>query len=193
MILEPKNIILTIFVVVNLIFLCVKKDFLNVVLGLLISFFLIVWFASETIANQRLFYEFSIYFTIFLLVLVGIFTRSSKLNERSDKASGSKIMMINKISFSAIASLCLFVFALFLVNLDVRGGWQSSSGVAKQLDINNTQLAKEKYQSKTAILNETSAFVDVFSALEKVVLLSVFLFCFLLVFSVKKEIFFDKK
>lgn len=193
MILEPKNIILTIFVLVNLVFLCVKKDFLNVVLGLLISFFLIVWYASETIANQRLFYEFSIYLAIFSLVLVGIFTRSSKLNERSDRVTDSKIMMINKISSSAIAFVCLFVFTLFLINLDARDGLQSSSGVAKQLDINNTQLAKEKYQSKTAILNETSTFVDAFSVLEKVVLLSVFLFCFLLVFSVKKEIFFDKK
>lgn len=195
MTLEPKNIVLVMFILTNLMFLFLKKDLLNIVFSLITSIFLIIWYAGETIANQRLFYEFVVYLSLFLIFAVFILTRAYKLFNRIDNKNKDKRISVNRLLLAAVAFFLFASFSIFLLTSSpsVNSEGMEASVVAKRLDINNTGLAKEKYTSKTAILNESSIFVDIFSALEKVIAFTVLLLCFLLILETKKEIFFDKK
>lgn len=193
--LEPKNVVLVIFILVNLIFLFVKKDLLNIVLGVVISFILIMWYASESIASQKLFYEIVIYLSLTLIFMTSILLRLQKFNKKDLLTESDKKFSINRSFLMAMSFVSTLLFSIFLVVSDpvTKSDQEVVAKATKKLDINNTNLAKAKYDSKTAILNENSIFVDMFSQLDKVIVLTVFLLCFLLLVNDKKEIFFDKK
>lgn len=194
MILEPKNIILAIFLVVNIIFLIAKKDVINVALGLFLSFILLIWYGSEVIPSQQTFYNFTICFAMILLAMIAILSRMSGANKKDSKLSKSRKFSVNKASLAVLGFAGFLFLTIFLILKSPvpNSNLVSDKKMISAMDVSNAKLANSDRASNQAALGEKGIFVDLFMSLGKVIVVTILFYCFLIVLSVKKEIFFDK-
>ena len=194
MTLEPKNIILAIFLVVNIIFLIAKKDVINVALGLFLSFILLIWYGSEVIPSQQTFYDFTICFTMILLTMIAILSRMSNDNKKDGELSKSRKFSVNKASLAVLGFAGFLFLAIFLIlkSPATNSNLANDEKMITEMDVGNVKIATEDQVPSQAALGEKSIFVDLFMSLGKVIVVTILFYCFLIVLSVKKEIFFDK-
>jgi hypothetical protein len=191
---EVKAIILVIFIVINLLFLLDRKSLISSCLGIVLSGLALIWLASVTIANQGLFKDFVVYLMIFLiffvLLVVAIETlgvNKKSLGLRFNPAIGGVISF--SLIFGAIISMITF---LVLIGPE-KYNKPINADIIEEVDVNNSSLAQANLQSKTSLLDEKSFVIKLFYGFEKVVIFTIFLFSFLLLFVNYKEIFIGKK
>ena len=154
MILDPKIIVALLAVLSNLLYFFNGKNRVVACFNAIVVVFSLIFLLSSLATNQVLFQSISIMLLLFLMTCVFVIT----IQRKSVKSKKD----VKKISFSfgyflvvSLTVITLFLSVSYLLTTEsVALNNDSNVETIDKIDVNNTALAKKKYESKISLFDE---------------------------------------
>jgi len=154
MILDPKIIVALLAVLSNLLYFFNGKNRVVACFNAIVVVFSLIFLLSSLATNQVLFQSISIMLLLFLMTCVFVITIQRK------SVKSKKDVKKNSFSFGYFLVVSLTVITLFLsvsyllTTESVALNNDSNVETIDKIDVNNTALAKKKYESKISLFDE---------------------------------------
>ncbi len=171
--LDTKIIIILAILFFNIVFLVNQKGRIAACFNLVTTIILLILLLSFAAANQFLFKAVALLLMVFLVVCFFIVTCQNETVKNKRKIR-DKSFSFGYFLLALVLTMGIFVSTSFLLTSSFEQHKQvNKTEVIKKIDVNNTQLAKEKYQSKTSLFDERSLAIKLFKGFSDLIILSV--------------------
>lgn len=175
MIFSYELIIIIAILLLNLIFICIQKNRLSACVNVAITVILLILLLSFVAKSQIVFRDVSYSLLILMLASVLIIVKQNKI------VKNKKSVKKNSFSFGyfllvTIAIIGVFLSLSYLLVADFKHDEAVSVVEAvEKLDINNTKLAREKYQAKSSLFDGREFDIKLFKGFSDII---IFICCF---------------
>lgn len=168
--LDPKIILILVIFFFNLVYFVNNKSRIAACLNVTVVVLLLILLLSLTATNQTLFKNVSLLLLIFLAICVFVIIKQDEVKKlKKDVKKNS--FSIGYFLLVSLAVIGVFISVSFLLTFDpniVRE--ENKIEAIKKVDVNNVQLAKKKYDSKTSLFKERDLAIKMFKGLSDLVL-----------------------
>lgn len=175
MIFSYELIIIVAILLLNLIFICIQKNRLSACVNVAITVILLILLLSFVAKSQIVFRDVSYSLLILMLASALIIVKQNKI------VKNKKSVKKNSFSFGyfllvTIAIIGVFLSLSYLLVADFKHDDAVSVVEAvEKLDINNTKLAREKYQAKSSLFDGREFDIKLFKGFSDII---IFICCF---------------
>ncbi len=180
MTIDPKITVVLLILLFNLLHFFNQKSRIISCLNAVATVFLLILLLSFVVTSQILFRNIALLMLIFLAICIFIIVRQDEI------IRGKKDVKKNSFSFGyfllvTVAVIGVFISVSFLITIKAKDSQEVNKiEVIKKIDVNNAELAKKKYDSKTSLFDEKDLVIKLFKGLSDMIIAICCLFSLML-------------